>query len=83
MSFASSCLSVLSPSLTAHCDCSAPWLRRFRPAAALTALLCLSAVYTPATAQVTQLPVWKEQNPTASLAARVPLRCAVGAGTRS
>jgi streptogramin lyase len=72
MSLASPYLGVLSVSLTAHRACRRnKWLRRFRPAAALVALLCLGAVCTPATAQVTQLPEWTQRSPAASPVARL------------
>ena len=56
-------------------DHSAPhrkgWLRRIRAGAVLGILLRVGVVCAPAAAQVTQLPTWKKQSPTASPTARV------------
>jgi sugar lactone lactonase YvrE len=51
--------------------CRSHWRGQIRHAATLTALLCVVALCMPAKAQVTQLPVWTEQNPTTIPAVRV------------
>lgn len=68
---ASPCLSVLSLPLTVYRACRRnQWPRRLRVAATLAAFLCLGAVCTPATAQVTRLPAWTEQS-----SPRPPIGC--------